>query len=106
MRTQLYEFRVVIPRDERMNTELKAGIDKAPKQPGWYKRLFAYMMANGDAAYEAMVASRKRALLGGLHGDILEIGAGTAPNLSFYPADAHWLGIEPNAAMYPYAQRE
>lgn len=89
-----------------MDTELKAGVDQVQKQPGWYKRLFAYMMANGSTEYDAMIASRKRALLGGLHGDILEIGAGTAPNLSLYSADAHWLGIEPNAAMYPYAQRE
>src|SRR4051794_19457233 len=89
-----------------MNTDLSAVTDKALKQPGWYKRLFAYMMAKGSAEYNDMVADRKRALLGGLHGNILEIGAGSAPNLAFYPPDIQWLGIEPNPAMFPYAQQE
>src|SRR5688572_9440393 len=89
-----------------MNTELKPVRDQAQTNPGWYNRLFAYMMSKSSLRYNELVADRKRALLGILHGNILEIGAGTAPNLAYYPDDIHWLGIEPNPAMFPYAQRE
>lgn len=41
-----------------------------------------------------------------LHGNILEIGPGTRPNLRYYPTDVCWTGIEPNAYMYPYLQQE
>ncbi len=77
-----------------------------PKRANPYKRLFAYMMSSASVTYDKMVADRKRALLGGLHGSVLEIGAGTAPNLSYYPADVNWIGIDPNPAMFPYAQKE
>lgn len=50
--------------------------------------------------------SRKRALLGDLHGDVLEIGPGAGGNLAYYSPDVHWLGLEPNPAMFPYVQQE
>jgi ubiquinone/menaquinone biosynthesis C-methylase UbiE len=62
-------------------------------------------MSQNSSRYNDMVAARKRALLGDLHGHILEIGAGTGPNLSFYPRDVAWLGIEPSPAMLPYARQ-
>ncbi len=76
------------------------------RRAGWYKRLFAYMMAQENAEYDDAVAGRKRTLLGNLHGDVLEIGPGAGPNLSFYAPGIHWVGVEPNPAMWPYAQRE
>jgi len=76
------------------------------KRPSWYKRLFAYMMANSSTQYDNLITVRKRALLGGLRGNILEIGPGTGPNLAYYSPDVHWLGIEPNPAMIPYIERE
>lgn len=78
----------------------------SPKQTSWYKRLFAYMMANSSEEFNKLVEQRKRTLLGDLHGNILEIGPGTGPNLAYYASDIHWLGIEPNPAMFPYVQRE
>jgi ubiquinone/menaquinone biosynthesis C-methylase UbiE len=63
------------------------------------------MMAK-ETEHETLVADRKRALLSGLHGNVLEIGPGTGPNLTYYPRDIHWLGIEPNPAMYPYVEKE
>jgi ubiquinone/menaquinone biosynthesis C-methylase UbiE len=39
--------------------------------------------------------------MGGLYGDVLEIGPGTGPNLQFYPAGVRWLGVEPNPFMHP-----
>ncbi len=89
-----------------MDTELNAGKPNLPKRASLYKRLFAYVMAKSSTQYDGMVADRKRSLLSGLHGSVLEIGAGTGPNLAYYSPDVQWLGIEPNPAMFPYAQRE
>lgn len=72
----------------------------------WYKRLFAWLMANGTAAYEKKISDRKRSLFTNLHGKILEIGPGTGPNLSYYPPDIEWIGIEPNPFMHSYLQQE
>lgn len=61
-------------------------------------------MATGGDAHERVVGERKRALLGDLHGTVLEIGPGAGPNLSYYPRDIRWIGVEPNPYMDPYLQ--
>ncbi len=66
----------------------------------------AFMLAHGMRRYERLVADRKRALLGGLGGDILEIGPGAGANLPYYPPGIRWIGIEPNPFMRPYLARE
>jgi ubiquinone/menaquinone biosynthesis C-methylase UbiE len=76
------------------------------RSPGLYKRFFAYMMARSTGTSDDTVARRVRALLRDLHGDVLEIGAGTAPNLASYAPDVRWLAVEPNRAMFQYARRE
>ena len=73
---------------------------------GWYKQLFAWMMANATVEYEQAVSDRKQALFSDIHGDVLEIGAGAGPNLRYYPKDIHWIGIEPNPYMHSYLQTE
>ncbi len=73
---------------------------------GWYKRFFAWAMAHGNAKYEEELTDRKRALFADLRGKVLEIGPGTGPNLSYYPPDIDWVGIEPNPFMHPYLRRE
>ena len=88
-----------------MTSEVNSPVIPTPRRANWYKRLFAAMMAK-ETEHEALVADRKRALLSDLHGNVLEIGPGTGPNLAYYPRDIHWLGIEPNPAMYPYIERE
>jgi ubiquinone/menaquinone biosynthesis C-methylase UbiE len=71
------------------------------KRAGLAQRLFAWMHSTGDLPdYDEVVNPRKRALLGGLTGTVLEIGAGTGENFPFYPKDIHWIGIEPNAYMH------
>lgn len=77
----------------------------ASSRPSWGKRLFAAMMA-AESEQRSDYEDRKRALLGNLHGQVLEIGPGTGPNLTYYPSDVSWLGIEPNPAMWPYLQKE
>jgi ubiquinone/menaquinone biosynthesis C-methylase UbiE len=76
------------------------------KPAGWYKRLFARMMANSGREYDASVDERKRRLFSGLSGSILEIGPGAGPNLAYYSPDIHWLGVETNPAMLPYLKQE
>lgn len=64
--------------------------------------MHAWFLAHCAARYESMVADRKRALLGELHGDVLEIGPGAGPNLIYYPKDCRWVGVEPNSFMHRY----
>ncbi|BAY33091.1 type 11 methyltransferase [Nostoc carneum NIES-2107] len=66
------------------------------------KRLFAWMMAQGSTEYEKAVSDRKTSLFTNLYGNILEIGPGTGPNLSYYPQDINWIGVEPNPFMHSY----
>lgn len=70
-----------------------------------YKRLFAWLLAHGTAAYEAWMAGRKRKLLGGLQGLVVEVGPGTGTNLGYLPAGVRWVGVEPNPHMRPYLER-
>jgi len=75
----------------------------SPYRPGTLRqRLCAWMMTHGMDEYDEATEARKRALFGSLHGDVLEIGPGTGPNLRFFPADIRWVGVEPNPFMYPH----
>ncbi len=47
---------------------------------------------------------KRRALLQGARGKILEIGAGTGANFHLYPAGAEVLAIEPSPSMLKYAR--
>ncbi len=69
------------------------------------QRIHAYVLNHSERSYELASASRKRALFGDLHGEILEIGPGGGPNLDFFPTDVHWVGVEPNPYMHPYIRR-
>lgn len=80
--------------------------DTEPGRKGLYHRVHALFMANGTERYEQIVAQRKRALFSDLHGTVLEIGPGAGPNLRYYPADATWIGVEPNLHMHPYLRQE
>ena len=68
------------------------------------QRMAAKANACGGS-YEILLAPWKRKLFGDLHGNILEIGPGAGPNLAYFPADAHWLGVEPNPASVQYLQQ-
>lgn len=69
------------------------------------QRLFAWMEAHSGSGYDEISAARKRALFGGLHGAILEIGPGPGPNLRYFPADVDWVGVEPNPFIAQYLQK-
>lgn len=75
-------------------------------QYGFRKRLLARVMAKGGPRYERMVAGRKQALFAEVRGDVLEIGAGTGPNLRYLHRAKHYIASEPNPFMHPYLQAE
>ncbi|BAY47745.1 type 11 methyltransferase [Scytonema sp. HK-05] len=70
------------------------------------KRLFAWLMAQGDDVYDKFISDRKRSLFANLHGNVLEIDPGTGPNLPYYPKDINLIGIEPNPFMHSYLKKE
>ena len=63
----------------------------------WYARLQAWLMATLGAHHSRLIADRKRRLLDGLRGTIVEIGPGGGVNFEFYAASGvEWIGVEPN----------
>ncbi len=49
--------------------------------------------------HEPLVAERKKALMAGLRGDVLEIGAGAGGNLRYLHREVKWTGYEPNRIL-------
>ncbi|MDR3577622.1 MAG: class I SAM-dependent methyltransferase [Anaerolineaceae bacterium] len=77
-----------------------------PRWPaGLRQRLMAWMLSHRSVAYEQFNFARKQSLIGSLRGDILELGPGAGPNLPFYAAAVHWLGVEPNPYMHSYLRQ-
>ena len=69
------------------------------------KRLYAWAMGHVAQHYDALLADRKRSLLTGVRGTVVEIGPGTGANFRYYPRSIHWIGAEPNRYMHPYLRR-
>ena len=67
------------------------------------QRWIAWLMRHAMGPYERGMAPRKRELFRHLQGTVLEIGCGTGPNRVHLPADARWLGFDPNPHMRPTA---
>lgn len=76
------------------------------EEAGLRKRLFAWTLHRFNWRYEQEMTARKRGLLGGLTGIVIEIGPGTGPNLRYYANTVRWIGIEPNSYMRAYLKRE
>ena len=72
------------------------------EQRGLRKKIFAWALHKFNGGYEREIAARKRELLGGLTGTVVEIGPGTGPNLRYYAKSVRWIGIEPNPYMRAY----
>jgi len=63
-------------------------------------------MSRSDGKYDALVEGRKRDLLSGLSGTLVEIGSGTGPNLRYLPEDLRIVALEPNPFMHVHFLRE
>lgn len=70
------------------------------------ERFLAHVMVKGSARYERLVRPRKEALFTRAGGDVLEIGAGTGPNLPYLRNVSGYLAAEPNVFMHPTLQEE
>ena len=69
-----------------------------------YAKVFARFYDKAlQRAEDKVLAERRRALLSGLKGNILEVGAGTGVNFQFYPKDANVLALEPSPFMLKQA---
>ncbi|WP_041661398.1 class I SAM-dependent methyltransferase [Acaryochloris marina] len=82
-----------------------------------YNRLLAWGMARANTVPEeniklnecqqfATMAQLKHWLFADLHGTVLELGPGAGINLSYYPPDINWIGIELNPFLHPYIRQE
>lgn len=76
------------------------------QSPQWYQRFFAWAMATAAQGYESAMADRKQRLFENLQGNVLELGPGAGPNLTYFNPQMHWLGLEPNPYMHPYLQQK
>jgi ubiquinone/menaquinone biosynthesis C-methylase UbiE len=63
-------------------------------------------MAREGGHYDAFVEERKKRLFQGLTGTLVEIGAGTGPNLRHLPPELMVVGVEPNPFMHRHFLRE
>jgi len=63
-------------------------------------------MARGGSRYDTFLEGRKRHLLEGLSGTLVEIGSGTGPNLRYLPRDLSFVGVEPNPFMHRHFLQE
>jgi ubiquinone/menaquinone biosynthesis C-methylase UbiE len=72
----------------------------------WYTKVFAKIYDPFMAKMEQRVLSRHRSrLLGGLTGNILEIGSGTGINFPLYPKGCHVIASEPSVQMLQLAEK-
>jgi SAM-dependent methyltransferase len=69
------------------------------------KRLFALLLSLGGRAQGRRLAAHKRALLGRLRGDVVEIGPGAGANMPYFDPGVRWVGVEPNPYMDRYLER-
>lgn len=72
-----------------------------------YAKVFArFYDRTAQQAEEKELAKRRKSLLSGLKGDILEIGAGTGANFKYYNSDANVLATEPSPYMLRRAEEK
>lgn len=72
----------------------------------WYRRVHAWMLSRENGRYASIMSPRKRSLLGGLEGTIVELGPGGGHNLRFFRPTVQWIGIEPNPHAHRYIRDE
>jgi ubiquinone/menaquinone biosynthesis C-methylase UbiE len=77
--------------------------DSATPDPGhrWFAASYNLIMKPG----EKRVRKLRHRLLADLHGDVLEIGAGTGANFEHYPTGVRVVALEPDPHMLKRAQK-
>lgn len=76
--------------------------NRAPEEvrTGLGARWFAWLLAHGEHFDRDLYGERKRDLLGGLSGTVVEIGPGAGVNLPYFGPGVRWVGVEPNAHFH------
>jgi len=69
------------------------------------KQLFAWGLNRIDPILNRAYGSRKKNLLEGLSGDVLEIGPGSGTNFRFYAEGARITAMEPNRHLHPFLKK-
>ena len=72
---------------------------------GFRERVFARLLSLAAPAHDRQIASRKRDLLRGVSGTVVELGPGTGVNFPYYPSGIRWIGIEPNRHLHAPLRR-
>lgn len=72
------------------------------KYTGFISRLNAWILHKSSDRYNQLVNDRKKNLLTGVTGRVLEIGLGTGANLEYYPETITLIGLEPSPHMEDY----
>ncbi len=84
----------------------KGGGDTSPEarevRRGLGKAFFAWLLAHGGGTDRRLYGARKRQLLAGLTGTVVEIGAGAGPNAEYLGAGVEWVAVEPNVHFHPH----
>lgn len=75
------------------------------EKSGFGAWIHAWLMSRAGPRYDQLVRERKQRLFADLRGSILEVGPGTGVNVSYFAADTHWIGVEPNPHMSPHLAR-
>jgi ubiquinone/menaquinone biosynthesis C-methylase UbiE len=77
-----------------------------PNRNSLHDRFLAWFMARGGETYTSFMEGRKKNLLSGLSGTLVEIGSGTGPNLQYLPDHLSIVGMEPNPFMHKHFLQE
>lgn len=83
----------------------RCGQPKPPRK-GLYRRFFAWLLSKLQTRYGREVDERKQALLAGLRGTVVEVGAGAGANLGYYADGVELLLVEPNQHAHAYLRQE
>ncbi|KAL5718859.1 hypothetical protein ACHQM5_011719 [Ranunculus cassubicifolius] len=79
-----------------------------PPRPDWYEEFFAQAMETSMKTYEKEITDYKVNLFNKMRGrrNVLELGIGTGPNLTYYArdADVYVFGVDPNKSMEKYTK--
>ena len=67
---------------------------------GLRQRLMARKYDEVMATYEEWAGPRRKDLLAGVSGTVVELGPGTGATLPYFDPSVHWIGIEPNLHMH------
>ncbi|MEM1054801.1 MAG: methyltransferase domain-containing protein [Bacteroidota bacterium] len=84
-------------REAKGTTRSASGVRRGPA-----KAFFAWCLAHGESADQRVYGDRKRDLLGGLAGTVVEIGAGAGPNARYLATGTRWVAVEPNVHFHPH----